>query len=123
MASERIQWQGDDGDVQGRVMDALTRVVGHNPTVEELAAIRDVIDRVMEKGVGRADDDVEVFHCDGYSVRRLSPEESRQAGLEGYEPRIIARQHSTEEFLAFLNSIPVDDDFTPAARSTSDANT
>jgi len=50
-----------------------------------------------------------VYHGDGYSVRLLSREESRRAGLEGYEPRIVARQQSTEEFLAFLDTIPAAD--------------
>ncbi len=58
-----------------------------------------------------ADDIVrdDVYHGDGYSVRLLSREESRHAGLEGYEPQIVARQQSTEEFLAFLDTIPAAD--------------
>ena len=60
----------------------------------------------------------DVYHGDGYSVRRLSREELRRAGLEGYEPRIVARQQSTEEFLAFLDTIPAADDAASAARPT-----
>ncbi len=63
-----------------------------------------------------------VYHGDGYSVRRLSREESRRAGLEDYEPRIVACQHSTEEFLAFLDTIPSVDDVAPAARPAPPAN-
>jgi len=56
----------------------------------------------------RADDIVrdDMYHGDGYSVRLLSREESRRAGLEGYEPQIVARQQSTEAFLAYLDTIP-----------------
>ncbi len=71
-----------------------------------------------------ADDIVrdDVYHGDGYSVRLLSREESRRAGLEGYEPQIVARQQSTEEFLAFLDTIPAADEVASAARPTPHAN-
>ncbi len=69
-----------------------------------------------------APEPVDRFDGDGYSIRRLSREESREAGLLGYEPQIVARQDSTEEFLTFLNSIPADDDLTLDARPTPNAN-
>jgi len=75
----------------------------------------------LGKRPGSQSDDT-TFHGDGYSVRRLSREESRRAGLEGYEPQIVARQQSTDEFLAFLDTIPSTDDVAPAARPAPHAN-
>jgi len=71
-----------------------------------------------------ADDIVrdDVYHGDCYSVRLLSREESRRAGLEGYELQIVARQQSTEEFLAFLDTIPATDEVASAARPAPHAN-
>ncbi len=57
-----------------------------------------------------------IFHGDGYSVRRLSREESRRAGLLGYNPQTVGPiSYSTEEFLASLAARSASDDPAPVA--------
>jgi len=48
------------------------------------------------------DDDV-----DTRTVRELSPEEIRRAHVSDEDITIVARQNSSEEFLAFLDSLDV----------------
>ena len=62
---------------------------------------------------GRPHEDVAdtSFVGDGYSLRRLSDDEARRV-LEGREG-VVARQDTTDEFLAFLMSRPAPDDADP----------
>lgn len=47
------------------------------------------------------------------TVRRLSDDEARRAGISDSDMTIVARQGNTEEFLAFLDTLPAADAVVP----------
>ncbi len=61
------------------------------------------------------DDDVDTRAEGLYTVRELSPEEIRRAHVSDEDITIVARQNSSEEFLAFLDSLDVISDVSSAS--------
>lgn len=107
MAIERVpKWRGDT-DTARQLMDVVTRVLGHTPDPAELRALRLSLDYLIETTETARED--EVFHGDGYSVRRLTPDEARRRGLDAAEPSTGAIYYGDDDFQAALDVIPLTD--------------
>ncbi len=107
MASEQMP----DDDPERELLDIIHDYLSWRP--DEARALRDaVVDVLRQRDY---DHDEDVYHGDGYSVRRLSREESQRMGLGKNVEPVGPIYYSTEEFLAALAARPAADDPAPVA--------
>ncbi len=128
MATERISHtnntEGTIGERIAREIDEAVAVrLGANPGLARVLddarlardhAVRrivadylDELDRLAARSATEQDGDR--YDGDGYSVRRLSPDETRRLGLDADEPTAGVIYDSDDAFQAALDAIPLAD--------------
>jgi len=107
MASE----QRPDNDPERELLDIIHDYLSRHP--DGARALRDAVVGVLRQR--DHDHDEDVYYGDGYSVRRLSREESQRMGLDEDVEPVGPIYYSTEEFLAALAARPAADDPAPVA--------
>lgn len=106
MASEKMP----DDDPERELLDIIHDYLSRRP--DRARALRDAVVGMLRQPAYAPDEDV--YHGDGYSVRRLSHEESRRMGLDKDVEPVGPIFYSTEEFLTALAARPAADDPAPA---------
>ncbi len=124
MTTKRIPQNKDtEGTIGERVARAIDEAVAArlaaNPDLARVLDLDEARDRAVRRIVAdylddldrraarpAATENLDRYDGDGYSVRRLSPDEARRLGLDDDEPTTGAIYYSDDEFQAVLDTIP-----------------